>query len=552
MGRIRMRIPMLVVVLTAALLTGTAAAAPPLNDNFASATELQGVEVFASGTNKDATKEAGEPNHAGKAGGASVWHRWTAPASGKATISTCDSDFDTLLAAYTGSALNALTEVAANDDATCDLASSVSFQAAKGETYRIAVDGVAGDVGTYHLLLRLAPPNDDYADAVTLSGDQGAVDGTTAGASHEPEEPDYLTRSVWYRWAAPSTGWATFEACGGALHPGLAAYTGTTLATLQSVDTHYNGCADGAARITFAATEGVTYSLVVDSYEETGDFALAWNRNAPPPEAPWSRDYPTISGTAREGATLTGSDGEWGGTPPFSFSYAWWSCDANDDCGRITGANAKTYVPSAADVGKHLYLQVIATNVAGSDYAFSEGTAAVRARGPRLASPPFINGAPRVGLIIDAASGAWTGPQPIQYAYQWQLCDAAGANCRDLPNEIGIVFEVGRAHVGSRLRVVVTATNVDGSVSAASEPTAVVPTPRATRAARCVVPNVRGRTLVRAKALLRRAGCVTGSVRRAFSSSMRRGRVLSQTPRAGARVRRGAKVKLVLSKGAKR
>ena len=551
MRRIRMRIPMLVVVLTAALLTGTAAAAAPDNDNFASAAELQGREASASGTNKDATKEAGEPNHVGKAGGASVWHRWTAPASGKATISTCDSDFDTLLAVYTGSALNALTEVAANDDATCDLASSVSFQAAKGETYRIAVDGVAGDVGTYHLLLRLAPPNDDYADAVTLSGDQGAVDGTTAGASREPEEPDYLTRSVWYRWTAPSTGWATFEACGGALRPGLAAYTGTTLATLQWVDSHYNECADGAARIAFAATEGVIYSLVVDSYEDTGDFALAWNRNAPPPDGPFNEVEPTITGSARVGETLTGSDGEWFGTPPLLLTYSWWQCGTGG-CNRIAGATAKSYVPTNADIGRRLYFQVIASNAAGSDYAFSEGTAPVRSRGPALVSPPRVNGVARVGLLIDAASGAWSGMQPIQYGYQWQQCDAAGANCRDLPNEIGIVFEVGRAHVGSRLRVVVTATNVDGSVSATSEPTAVVPKPRATRAARCVVPNVRGRTLLRAKALIRRAGCVTGSVRRAFSSSMRRGRVLSQTPRAGARARRGAKVKLVLSKGAKR
>ncbi|HEY6584018.1 MAG TPA: PASTA domain-containing protein [Gaiellaceae bacterium] len=552
MARIPLRIPMLVLVLTAAFLSGTAAAAAPDNDNFASAAELQGRETSASGTNKDATKEAAEPNHAGKAGGASVWYRWTAPASGKATISTCDSDFDTLLAVYTGSAVGALSEVAANDDdAGCGLASSVSFQAVKDATYRIAVDGVANDVGTYHLALRLAPPNDDYADAAALAGDQGAVNGTTAGASREQEEPDYLTRSVWYSWTAPSTGWATFEACGGAVHPALAVYTGSTLATLQWVDYRYNECADGAARIAFAATEGVSYRLVVDSYEDPGDFALAWNRNAPPPDGPFNEVEPTITGNARVGETLTGSDGEWFGTPPLSFTYSWWQCGSSG-CARIPGATAKSYVPTNADIGRRLYFEVVASNAAGSDYAFSEGTAAVRSRGPLLVSPPKVNGVARVGLLVDAASGAWSGVAPIEYAYQWQQCDAAGANCRDLPGELGIVFEVGRAHVGSRLRVVVTATNVDGSVSAASEPSAVVPAPRATKAARCVVPNVRGRTLARAKARIRRAGCKTGSVRRSFSSSVRRGRVVSQTPRAGARVRRGAKVSLVLSKGARR
>jgi hypothetical protein len=549
MARIPLRIPMLVLVLTAAFLSGTAAAAAPDNDNFASAAELQGREASASGTNKDATKEAGEPNHAAKAGGASVWYRWTAPASGKATISTCDSDFDTLLAVYTGSAVNALTGVAANDD-TCGLRSSVSFQAAAGDTYRIAIDGLNGAIGTYELLVRLAPPNDDFADAKAISGESGSVEGTTVGASRQAGEPDYLDGSVWYRWTAPSSGWASFELCGSGFYAPLNAYTGSTVETLELTDTSYSYCNDEANRITIAATEGVTYSIAVSVYEVTGAFTLTWNRNPPPPEPPFNSVEPTITGTAREGSTLTGSDGEWYGTPPFSFNYFWWRCSSV--CERIAGANAKSYVPTSADIGRRLYFEVVASNTAGSDYAYSEGTALVRSRGPALVSPPRVNGVARVGLLIDAASGAWSGVPPIQYAYQWQQCDAAGANCRDLPGELGIVFEVGRAHVGSRLRVVVTATNVDGSVSAASEPTAVVPAPRATKAARCVVPNVRGRTLVRAKARIRRAGCKTGSIRRSFSSSVRRGRVVSQTPRAGARVRRGAKVSLVLSKGARR
>ena len=77
-------------VLMAAFLTGTAVAAAPTNDAFDAATELSGREASASGTNKDATKEAGEPAHAGKTGGASVWYRWTAPASGKATVRNRD------------------------------------------------------------------------------------------------------------------------------------------------------------------------------------------------------------------------------------------------------------------------------------------------------------------------------------------------------------------------------------------------------------------------------------------------------------------------------
>lgn len=537
-------------VLTAAVLAGTAAAAAPDNDNFASAFELSGREASASGTNKDATKETGEPAHAGSAGGASVWYRWTAPASGPATISTCGSDFDTLLGVYTGNAVNALSEVASNDD-SCGLRSSVSFHATGGVAYRIAVDGVDAKVGEIAVAVRLAPANDDFADAEELPGDSGAVDGTNVGASRQDGEPDYLEKSVWYGWTAPSSGWATFETCGSAFDTILAAYTGTSVAALSLVTFGDDQCGL-SSRIVFAAEAGITYSIAVDGYgAASGDFHLVWNRNPPPPEPPYNTLYPTISGTAREGETLTGSDGEWGGTLPFSFTYAWWRCNASDDCNRIDGATARSYTATRSDVGNHLHLLVTATNEVGSDSAFSYATAVIRSRGPALATPPSVNGAPRVGIFLDVSPGVWTGSAPIQYAYQWQQCDAAGNACRDLANETAAVFEVRRAHVGSRILVVVTASNVDGSVSAISAPTAVVPKPTVTQAARCVVPNVRGKSLLSAKARIRRGGCVTGSIRRAYSRSIRRGRVIAQTPRAGARLRRGAKVNLVLSRGRK-
>ncbi len=76
----------------------------PANDNFADAEELSGLlPLTQAGSNVDATKEPGEPDHAGGAGGSSVWYRWTAAASGPVTIDTCASDFDTLLGVYTGS-----------------------------------------------------------------------------------------------------------------------------------------------------------------------------------------------------------------------------------------------------------------------------------------------------------------------------------------------------------------------------------------------------------------------------------------------------------------
>jgi hypothetical protein len=140
-------------VLACVLAAPAAAQAPPPNDSFASAAPLSGTEATAVGTNVDATKEPGEPDHAGDPGGGSVWWRWTAPANGTFTVDTCDSDFDTVLAVYTGSAVNALTQVRSNDDA-CDVASSVTFAAAAGQVYSIAVDGLDEETGEIRLRLQ--------------------------------------------------------------------------------------------------------------------------------------------------------------------------------------------------------------------------------------------------------------------------------------------------------------------------------------------------------------------------------------------------------------
>jgi hypothetical protein len=65
------------------------------------------------------------------------------------TIDTCDSEFDTLLAVYTGSSVSALTPAAASDD-SCGPSgeqSRIEFNVAGGTTLRIAVDGFDGDAG---------------------------------------------------------------------------------------------------------------------------------------------------------------------------------------------------------------------------------------------------------------------------------------------------------------------------------------------------------------------------------------------------------------------
>lgn len=135
-----------------------AAQGAPVNDPFTAATMLSGLSGQASGWNLNATKETGEPSHAGNAGSRSVWWQWTAPADGSLSLDTHGSGIDTLLAVYTGAGVSALTPVASNDDGGAGNTSGLSTEVSAGTAYRIAVDGKNGASGgiTLHWTLRQA------------------------------------------------------------------------------------------------------------------------------------------------------------------------------------------------------------------------------------------------------------------------------------------------------------------------------------------------------------------------------------------------------------
>ena len=129
-----------------------AAIGSPLNNMFAQSTTLAGDSGQITAYNLNATKESGEPLHAGNSGGKSVWWRWTPSTSGVAAFDTHGSTFDTLLAVYNGTTLAGLSQVAANDnDGSSGNTSGVSFTALAGTEYLIAVDGRNGAAGRISL-----------------------------------------------------------------------------------------------------------------------------------------------------------------------------------------------------------------------------------------------------------------------------------------------------------------------------------------------------------------------------------------------------------------
>jgi hypothetical protein len=87
-----------------------------LFDNFVDRLILKGYNSSATGfDNIGATGQSGEPAQSVTIN--SVWFGWTAPTNGVVTIDTFGSALDTFLSVFSGSAVNALTLVAQNDDA---------------------------------------------------------------------------------------------------------------------------------------------------------------------------------------------------------------------------------------------------------------------------------------------------------------------------------------------------------------------------------------------------------------------------------------------------
>ena len=133
-----------------------AASARPTNDAFVSRIALSGTSGTATGQNRLATTETGELALDANAAGHTAWWKWTAPASGQVSLNTHGSGFDTVLAVYTGTAVNALQPVVSNDnDGSANNASGVLFEAVAGTEYEIAVDGMNGAQGAVTLVWSL-------------------------------------------------------------------------------------------------------------------------------------------------------------------------------------------------------------------------------------------------------------------------------------------------------------------------------------------------------------------------------------------------------------
>ncbi|MDA0163936.1 hypothetical protein OM076_26935 [Solirubrobacter ginsenosidimutans] len=231
---------------------------------------------------------------------------------------------------------------------------------------------------------------------------------------------------------------------------------------------------DDATNSTYVAAQAdVTFKVRVKVTASNADGSVTGTSLAVgpiKPVAPTSTMAPAVTGTAARGQVLTTTTGNWTDTPT-SYTYAW-QRDKGTGYVAIAGATAATYTVATADVGGKVRVMVTAKNAIGSSVATaSNATDTVVTAPPVNSVAPPVTGTAARGSILTAATGTWSAAGNT-YKYQWQK--DAGSGFANITGATAATYAVALADEGAKLRVNVTATNVDGTATASSDATDTV------------------------------------------------------------------------------
>ena len=232
----------------------------------------------------------------------------------------------------------------------------VNVGGATSATYTL----VAGDVG--HTLRVQVTATNSAGSAQAVSGQSAVVvapaapvntaapalsgtaqDGHTLSVSNGSWKSD-SSLSYSYRWSRCDSAGNSCATISGATHSSYKASSADVGRRLRATVTAKNSVGSTAA--TSSASAVVAAAGV----------------------APQNTARPSLSGTAKEGQTLTVCCGSWSGTQPITLAFRWVRCGPNGaaPCDPIAGATQQAYTPTIADVGRTVQAFVTAANAYGS------------------------------------------------------------------------------------------------------------------------------------------------------------------------------------------
>lgn len=224
-------------------------AAAASNDNFSGRTTISGASGSQAFNLENSTVETGEPPgfywwEDAEANAPGVWFEWTCPSSGWYEFVAEFTDWariPVVMGIYTGSAVNALTAIAENEDGGHPNSSNITvgktvirFNAVNGTVYKIAIKGrkafgtlAYGGEGTLTWATASAPTGDTTGAALSLpinafslvdnygnTDDELPPNGITYLSAHNDwgYEDGRIGRSKWWKFVAAANGTLRVEA----------------------------------------------------------------------------------------------------------------------------------------------------------------------------------------------------------------------------------------------------------------------------------------------------------------------------------------------------
>jgi hypothetical protein len=315
----------------------------------------------------------------------------TAIASGAAPSLTTATPSNTSLPSISGNAVQGQTLTAAPGAWSGDTPITFAYQWQRCNAGGSSCVSISGETGTTRLVdsgdvgstLRVKVTATNASGSTSATSDATAV--VTGGGSGAPVASAEPTIS------GSATQGSTLTASNGT-------WTGGTPITFTyqwlRCDTGGSNCNSisgetGKTRIVDSGDVGSRLRVRVTATNSSGSSSSTSNATATitgsgggGSGAPVNTAKPTISGTAKQGQTLTASTGTWTGKTPITFADQWYRCDSNsNNCSPIGGETGPTRIVDSGDVGKRLKVRVTATNSAGANAAESATTDVVTSSG---------------------------------------------------------------------------------------------------------------------------------------------------------------------------